>query len=580
MEQQTRAEKSKIGKTIFVYLGSAWVFIEAFNFIIDKYHLDIKVLDVIILLVIFGLPASIIHAWFGHQFTRKSITLHSLNVIIAIGVISFNFINPESLNPTQIRLLNFRSDQKMAAESIQSIAILPFLNYTGDSEKEFLSAGIHDALISEMGKIGALRIISRTSTLAYLNSEKTVQQIASELNVDAIIEGSLLSADENIRVQLKLINAFPDELQLWTQSYDVSLNNLLNAYGKITQSIAMEVNATLSPEEEMLLKKSRIVHPQAYEAYLKGKFSMGLLSKEGIQAAMGYFNQAIEIDPDFAPAYGGLGGIWAFLKQMDFVSADDAKPHIITNLNKAFELDSTLAEVYYWNAIKEVWTDYDWIEGEQAFIKSLELNPNFSESRALFSHLLMCTYRWEESKLQMKRALKNDPNNPFIKVLHIMQLMNLAEHDSVIFMASSLQKNMPTNPLVNLALLNSYNKTGQYDLAIEQVKLKVEIEADTSLSTYIQDLYKEKGFKEAMNETAKTLESLDGVYVSAQTFQILYDMAGNKDKVLDWLEKGYIRRDPDMPYIGISNYASSYREDPRFQDILMRMNLNTSSNNQ
>jgi len=580
IKQPKQNPKRNITKTLVIYLGGAWVFIEAFNFLVDRYNLDAVFLDTIILLIIFGLPASIIYAWFGQRFTRKAIILHSFNLVIAIGVISYDLINPDSMHPTQIRLLNFKSNQKQVAESIQSIAILPFSNHTGDSEKEFLSAGIHDALISELGQVGSIRVISRTSTLLYANSDKTIQQIATELNVDAIIEGSLLLADEIIRVQIKLINAFPDELQLWTQTYDASLDDLLNVYGKMTQNIAKEVNITLTPEEERRLKKSRIVDPDAYEAYLKGKFSMGLLSQEGIQAAMGYFSQAIEIDPDFAPAYGGLGGVWAFLKQMDFVSADDANPHIFTNLNKAFELDSTLAEVYYWNAIKEVWTDYDWERGEKSFLKSLELNPNFSECRALYSHLLMCTYRWDESKDQMLKALKNDPNNPFIKVLHLAQLMTLEEYDSVIVKAISLQKNMPTNPLVNLVLILSYSNTEQYDLAVEQVKLKVELEADTSMSVYIEDLYKEKGFKEAMNEIAKTLESLEGIFVSAQTFQILYAMAENKDKFLNWIERGYIRRDPDMPYIGVIPYTSTFREEPRFQEILTRMRLNTSGNNQ
>ena len=514
------------------------------------------------------------------ELKRKNISRSGwIYMIIAFLVISLS-VYFFALNNNQLRLLRFQDNQKKLAESIKSIAILPFSNFTGDSEKDFLSAGIHDALISAMGQVGAIRVISRTSTLSYANSKKTMQQIASELNVDAIIEGSLLSADEIIRVQIKLINPFPDELQLWSQAYDVSLDNLLNVYGKMIQSIAKEVNITLSPEEEILLKKSRTVDSDAYEAYLKGKYSMGLLSQEGIQAAMGYFNQSIEIDPDFAPAYGGLAGIWAFLKQMDFVSGDDANPHIITNLNKAFDLDSTLADVYYWDAIKKVWTDFNWEGGEQAFLKSLELNPNFSECRALFSHLLMCLSRWDESKAQMMQALENDPNNPFIKVLHLILDMNLEEHDSVIVKAIPLQKNMPTNPLINLALIISYTRTEQYDLVVEQVKLKVELETDTSLSAYIEDLYREKGFKEAMNETAKTLESIEGVFVSAQTFQILYGMAENKDKFLEWIERGYIKRDPDMPYIGVNVYIHPFREEPRFQEILARMEFPTTSNKQ
>lgn len=577
MEHANQPKRNQIGKTIFVYLGSAWIFIEAFNFLIDRYNFNTVFLDVIILLVIFGLPATIIHTWFRHQFTSKSIIFHAINIILAASTIGYNFVNPDSLNPTEIRLLNFKSNQKKVAESINSIAILPFSNYSGNSDNDYLSAGIHDALISAMGQVGAIRVISRTSTLAYVNSDKTLQDIASELNVDAIIEGSLLSAEDSVQVQIKLINVFPEELQLWSQTYDVSLENLLNVYGKMTQNIAKEVNITISPEEEKLLKKSRSVNPDAYEAYLKGKYSMGLLSQEGIQGAMGYFNQAIEIDPEFAPAYGGLGGIWAFLKQMDFVSADEANPHIINNLSKAFLLDSTLAEVYYWDAIKKVWTDYDWQGGERAFLKSIELNPNFSESRALFAHYLMCLSRWDESKKQMSLAIDNDPNNPFIKVLQLMQLMNLKEYDSVIVKGTSLQKFMPTNPLVNLALINSYHKTSQYDLALDQIILKVQIEADTAMSDFIKESYQKSGFEKTLNELASLLENMDDKYVSAQTFQFLYDMGGNRDKVLEWIEKGYIRKDPDMPYIAIATYSDRYRNEPRFQEIITRMNLNKNS---
>ncbi len=573
MGQSNHTTQRKIGKTLLVYLGSAWVFIEAINFLIDKYHWDTEVLDIIILLVIFGLPASVIYAWFYQRFTRKAIFLHLLNGLVAISVISYDLINPDSIDPTQLRLLRFQDDQKELAKTIRSIAILPFANYTGDSSQVYLVSGMHDALIGELGQIGTIRVISKTSTLQYANSQKTIKEIASELNVDAIIEASVLSTSDNIRVQLKLINAFPEEQQLWSQTFDSDMSNILNFYSRVIKNIANEIQLTLSPEQQTRLDKKRQVNPEAYEAYLKGKYSIGLLTKEGIEAAMGYFQKAIEIDPEYAPAHAGLGGIWAVLKQMDFVSPDEADPKIQEHLAKALAIDSTLAEVYYWNAIKKVGTDFNWEGGEQAFLKSLELSPNFSECRALFSHLLMCLSRWDESKVQMMQALKNDPNNPFIKVLHLVLLLNSEEYDSVIVKAIPEQKTMPTNPLVNLVLLVSYTQTEQYDLAIEQVKLKVELEADTSLSAYIEDLYKEKGFKEAMNETAKTLESLDGVYVSATTYQMFYAMAGNKDKFLDWIEMGYIRRDPDMPYIAIIPVFKPYRNEPRFIEIVKRMNL-------
>lgn len=562
-----------IGKTLFVYLGSAWVFIEAFNFAIDKYGLDTVYLDIIILLVIFGLPASIIYAWFNQSFTRKAILLQIINALIAISVIGYDIIKPDSLHPTKLRLLNFKNNQKKLAQSINSLAILPFHNYSGNSNKDFLAAGVHDALISEIGHVGTLRVISKTSTLTYTNSKQTMQQIASELGVDAIIEGSLLAADDSILLQVKLINAFPDEVQLWTRTYNASLENLMNVYGVMTKNIVNEINIALTPEESEFLAKSKKVDPEAYEAYLKGKYSMGLLSQEGIQAAMGYFQQAIALDNEFAAAYGGLGGIWAFLKQMDFVSADQANPIISENINKALDLDSTLADVHYWNAVKKTWTDFDWIEGEKSFKTALHLNPSFSEARGLFSNFLMTEGRWPESELQMSMALEVDPNNPFIKVLQGMLYMLEEKYDSCIFLYSPMQKNMPTNPLINLGLFISHSQLSNDKKAFEQVKLKLEIEKHAQFIESFQQDYQNLGYQKALGKLANALENQDSLFVAAQSMQYYYALSGNEDKTMDWIEKGFIRKDPDMSVIAIHPLLKPFKNNSRYKEIVNRMNL-------
>lgn len=574
MESDSKQTDEKtIGKTLVIYLGSAWVFIEAFNFIIDKYRLDAAILDIIILLVIFGLPASVIYASFKQQFTTKAIIFQSINLIIAIGVISYDQISPNVINPTEIRLLNFKSNQQKLAESIRSIAILPFSNLTGNPEKKYLSAGIHDAIISEMGQVGAIRVTSRTSTLQYNDTEKTIQQIASELDVDAIIEGSVLLVDTIIRVQVKLMSAYPEELQLWTHTYDTPLNDLLKVYGDMTMSIVQEINVALSSEEQSLLTESKTVNADAYEAYLKGKYSMGLLSKEGIEAAMGYFMKAIELDPEFASAHAGLGGIWAFLKQMDFVSSDEANPHIIANLNKALELDSTLADTYYWDAVKKIWTDYDWEAGEKSFKKALSLNPNFSEARGLYSNYLICEGRWSESENQMSKALEVDPNNPFIRVLQGMLYLNEEKYDSLIPLYTAMQKNMPTNPLLNLGLFIAYYQTENLELALEQTKLKLELEGHKDFIKLLEQEYERSGYKKSLERLAFALESQDTLFFSAQSIQCYYAIAGNEDKTMDWIEKGFIRKDPDMPVIAVNPLLKPYKDNNRYKEMVKKMNL-------
>lgn len=563
-----------LGKSIIVYLGSAWLFLELANFLADRFAFNSVLVDTLLWLVIFGLPAFIVHSFFEQKFTRNAIILHSINGIVALFVISYHLIDPERLDPSRLRLLNFKNQQSEIASSIRSIAILPVHNYSGDETKDYLSAGIHDALISELGKVGAIRVISRTSTLPYSNSKKSIKEIANELNVDAIMEGSLLSVGEMVRVQMKLISAYPEELQLWSQTYESGLSDIMQVYASMTSNIAREVNITLSQEEEQLISTQKKINPDAYEAYLKGKYSLGMLSQEGIQAAMGHFKRSMEIDPEFAPAYAGMGGIWAVLKQMDLVTTEQAEQPIREHLQKAKELDSTLAEVYYFDAISTVWTKFDWKRGEKQFLKTLEINPNHSEARGLLGHLYFCLSRHDEAEDQLNQALKLDPENPFVKVLNAARLGNGdIDPDSAIVILEPLQKMMPTNPLVNLVLLLSYYKTGDEDKTFEQMKMKIDLEADTTIHQWMNDNYKQYGLKGVAQLTATFLEENYFSDISAQTFQVLFHLANNEEKCLDWLEKGFIRRDPDMPYMKSVFYANHYSYHPRYQEIARKMNL-------
>ncbi len=299
-------KERKVGRTLAVYLGSAWVFIEAFNFLIDHFNWNAGVLNIVILLVIFGLPASVIYVWFQQKFTKRAIFLQVINGLLAISVISFTLIRPDSINPTQLRLLKFKNNQQKLAEAIRSIAVLPFDNYTGDDSQDFLAFGMHDALISELGQLGAIRVVSKTSSLTYSDSEKTLKEIASELKVDAIIEASVLSVDENIRVQLKLISPFPEEQQLWSQTFNSDMSNILDLYNRVIKDIANEIQLALTPEQQTQLAEKREVNPESYKAYLRGMYNIHQLTAEGMIKGMEYLQEAIRIDPADPFAYAGL----------------------------------------------------------------------------------------------------------------------------------------------------------------------------------------------------------------------------------------------------------------------------------
>lgn len=574
MEKQNLLEKFKerrIGQTLVVYLGSAWVFIEAFNFLIDKYNWSTKALDVIIIIIIFGLPASIIYNWFNHKFTRNAIILQVLNIILAVSVITFSLKNPESLNPTQLRLLKFKTSQKKLTESIRAIAILPFNDFTNFEDQAFLISGIQDALISEMGQVGALRIISKTSSSIYVNAQKTIQEIAAELNVDALIEGSVLGVENGIKIQLKLIHAFPEEQLLWAKTYDIEKENILNLYSEVVKTIAREINTNLSPQEQVQLNQARIVNSGAYEMYLRGRLNLALLSPEGLQAAENYFLKAIEIDNQFVPAYGGLAGIWVSRKQLSYVPPEIADPKVEEYLEKAFKLDSANAEVWRWYASKLGNTDFNWNACNRAMEKCLHLNPNFAEARAFYAHFLMIQNRWEAAWNQMNMAMELDPHNPLIRGFLGVMLIHSERYSEYLKMFEHLEN----SDLGNLGLFLVYSMQKEYDKAITQLKKIIRVGEHEQAIEMLDETYKNDDFISTLNATADELADISNTtFVSPHIILILYAIAGDREKTMYWIEKMYIRKDPNLPYWAIIGpLTESYQDESRYIEIMELINL-------
>lgn len=456
-------------------------------------------------------------------------------------------------------------------KDIQSLAVLPFSNHTGDSTQAYLASGMHFGLIGEIGQLGEIQVISRTSTLSYAETEKTIKEIASELNVDAIVEASLLKADDQINIQFNLVNAFPEERQIWSKTYEIAKENIVNLYSEVAKTVANEINFKLTPQTKDLLNKGHSVNPEAYELYLKGRFSLASLTPKGIDIAEKYFLRSVEIDSQFAPAFGALSGIWIAKKQLNLVSPEEADPKMEEYLAKAFELDSTDAEVWRWQASKLANTDFNWTASNYAMEKSLEINPNFSEARAFYAHFLMIQNRWNEAWEQINRAIKLDPFNPLIQGFRGIMLLHQGRYDEYL----SLFEPLDNSALANTGLLISFSVTKQYDKAIEHLKRIIETGDQMEINIILEETYKSKGFREALNVTADALSKIDeSNYLWTGKIMMLYLLAENREKSLYWLEKMYIRRDPNLPYYAIIGpFTKAYQEEPQYIEIMERINL-------
>jgi TolB-like protein len=242
----------------------------------------------------------------------------------------------------------------LKAGDVQSLLVLPFDNFTGDDQLDYITAGMHSSLIGDMGQIGGLRIISKTTANIFKNLNLSLPEIATQANADAIIEPSVMCYGDTICMQIKVITPFPAEKQIWMGEYKTEKSQILNVYNTVCKQIAQEIKITLTPSEEKILAQAKTVNPEAYDAYLKGQYYWDQLTPEALQMALEYFNKAIELDPDWALPYAGVATFWIGVRQMGLAPSSITVPNIYKYLNKAIELEPNSANTHYTDALAAV----------------------------------------------------------------------------------------------------------------------------------------------------------------------------------------------------------------------------------
>ena len=461
-----------------------------------------------------------------------------------------------------------------AGQKIKSIAVLPLDDLSGDPEQVYLTAGLHDALIGELGKLSGLRVISKTSTLRYPGKKMLIQEIAKELGVDAIVEGSVVGSGDEVRIQLQLIEAFPEERHLWAQEYKQDLRNILLMQNDVVRNIAREINVKLSPMDELLFKQVATVNPDAYKAYLKGMYHWERLTEVDLNLAMEQFELAKKLEPDLALAYSGIAMVWLGRVQQGLNPYFEGGAKLKQAAHKAIELDSTLSDVYVALAGIDCWTDWNYYEAEKGFKKAVSINSNNSRARAYFSHVLSIIHKQEEAMEQIKIAVALDPFNPLYQGLYAMDLNFAHQFDNAIEVLTNALKNNPNDPLLLSALRTSYHMKGLYKEALEIWKRSYVVSKDLKAVEAISRGEQQGGYEGALENLAKYLIARsDSVFVTPWRLGTIYVRAGMEDEAINWLEKAYYARDSNMPYIGIDPIFEPLFDNPRFIDLLKRMNL-------
>jgi TolB-like protein/Tfp pilus assembly protein PilF len=456
-------------------------------------------------------------------------------------------------------------------EPEKSIAVLPFRNDSPDSTNEYFIDGTREAILDNLCKIADLTVISRTSVEQFRNTIKPIREIAKQLNVNYILEGSGQRYGNDIRLTVQLIDAVNDK-HIWSSPYEGVAVNILKLQSEISEAIASELKAIITPQEKQLIQKIPTNNLEAWEAYNQGILYWRKFTPPDEEVALHYFEQAIEKDPEYALAYAGISSVWVRRGVIGAVSPEEATSKAMAAITKALELDSTRAEVYRSLAIIQMVQRWDWKDAESSFKKAIALNPNYAEAHILYGHLLIIVGRIKEAMEQDELALKLDPLNISFKAHHGFALLLSRRYDDVITIYQEVLKTDPANMYVLGNLPEAFHMVGKYKEEFEAWKSYF----TTSFKDFVHvfDLVNTKAdYASILNLEADTLVAQSKTKLILPTeIAFVYACAGNKDRAMDMLDRAYEVHDPNLNCLLHPGY-DSLRSEPRFQDLCRKMNL-------
>ena len=461
-----------------------------------------------------------------------------------------------------------------ASTGIRSIAVLPLENLSGDASQSYFADGMTDELITDLAQISALRVISRTSVMVYKGARKPLPQIARELNVDAVVEGTVLRSGDQVRITAQLIEAATDK-HLWSQSYEGELRDTLALQNRVASAIADQIRINLTPQEQAALKNVKVVNPDAYESYLKGRYFWNKRTADGLKVALAYFKQAIEEDPKYAQAYSGLADTYALLGDWQYavMTPKEAFPKAKAAAIKALELDNTLGEAH--NSLAFVLDGFDWDfdSAGKEFQRGIELSPGYATAHHWYAWHVSLLGRYDEAIAEMRKAQNLDPLSLIINADLAEVLVLAHSYEESIQQSRKTIEMDPNFALAHNQLAQAYLQKHMYDEAVAELQQAVKLSGNSP--TCMANLARAYVASGKRNEAVKLLGDLkkrsNPGYSNASEIAMIYASLGDTDQAMNWLEKGYEER--FNPGVLLRPGFDPLRSDPRFQNLLRRIGL-------
>jgi TolB-like protein/DNA-binding winged helix-turn-helix (wHTH) protein len=455
---------------------------------------------------------------------------------------------------------------------IRSLAVLPLANLSGDPGQEHFVEGMADVLRQNLESISALRVISRTSSMYYRRSSKPLPEIARQMNVDAVVEGSVLRSGDRVRITVELIQAANDS-RLWGGSYDGDLKDLFTLQSEVARRIADEIRVTLTPRDRARLARRRTLNPDAYLAYSKGRFFWNRRTDVDLKRAIGHFQQAIEKDPNYALAYDGLADCWAALGWYAYLAPAETFPNAKAAVSKALSLDDSLAAAHTSLAFVSLYYDRDWAKAEHEFRRGIDLNTNYASGHHWYAEFLSLVGRHDEAIVESERARELDPLSNIINTWVGSRYFFARQYDRAIEQYRNAVEMDPGFVPVHLVLGHALEQKHMYREAILELEKAVTLSGGSPV--YLASLAHAYGAAARRSEARNALDELINLsrkrYVSSYDLALAWLGAGDTDQAMALLTQAVDERCPRATFLGLDPRFDRLRRDPRFKTLAVRV---------
>ena len=467
---------------------------------------------------------------------------------------------------------------KPSSRQIASLVVLPLENVSGDREQDYFADGMTDELIAHLAKIRSLRVISRTTTMAYRDSRKPLSEIARELNVDAVVEGTVLRAGNRVRITAELVQVSTDR-HLWAETYESPVGDILTLQAQVASAIVNQISVKLTPEDQTRLANTATarVDPEAYEDLLKGRYYWNKRSDEGLSKAIEYFEAATKKDANYALAYASLADCYSVFGSaiVGTMPSAEAAPKAKVAALRALEIDNSLGEAETSLASVRFNYDWDWPAAASGFQRAIELNPSYATAYQRYSLYLIAMGQARESLEQINVARRLDPLSLSINFSYGWRLYMARQYDQA---AQQLRNTLEMDPnfaLAHLVLGQTYEQKGDDGQAIAELQKAVASSSNMPLMVAgLGHAYAvAKGTSEARTVLSQLLEQSKKQYVSPFYIALIYAGLGENDKAMDWMEKAYADRSNGLVFLKVDPELDSLRSNPRFRELLVKMRL-------